>query len=191
MKERNVTPEQMEHRIGRFKNLDVLASQKTRMPLEVQDIIYARKLMPVVTLDDTAGAKTPFGNVAPIRGAGGMTMTYAVCPPNTGPSLHRHLQTYETFTVIRGRFEFSWGEDGANSVILEPMDVISVPPGVSRAFRNVADAEGVVQVIITGGVHDMNDAEFPAATAEKIKAHGEEYLEQFKNAGLNFTSSEA
>jgi quercetin dioxygenase-like cupin family protein len=38
-----------------------------------------------------------------------MTVTLAVCPPGTGPGLHTHHQTCETFTVLPGSFCFTWG----------------------------------------------------------------------------------
>lgn len=190
MEELAFSREEMERRAARFTELDVIEAQKGDMPVEVRDIIYSRKLMPVVTLAESDEGRTPFGRSAPILGAGGMTMTYAVCPPGTGPSLHRHLQTFETFTVMQGRFEFSWGEDGATAMTLEAFDVISMPPGVSRAFRNVSDAEGILQVIITGGVHDMQDIEFPASTARQIEAHGRRYLKDFEARGLRFGARE-
>ncbi len=190
MEELAFSREQMQRRAARFSELDVIEAQKGDMPVEVRDIIYSRKLMPVITLAESDTGGTPFGRSAPILGAGGMTMTYAVCPPGTGPSLHRHLQTFETFTVMQGRFEFSWGEDGANTIVLGEFDVISIPPGISRAFRNVSDAEGILQVIITGGVHDMDDIEFPASTARQIERHGKRYLEEFEARGLRFGARE-
>ncbi len=190
MKELVFDQSDMQRRIARFEQLDVMESQKTGMPLEVQDIIFSRRLMPVITLNQTTQAESPFGKLAPIHGAGGMAMLYAECPPDTGPSLHRHLRTHETFTVIRGRFEFFWGEEGSESMVLDPLDVISIPPGISREFRNVSESDGLVQVIITGDDQDMNDIEFPEATAHKIEEYGPEYLEQFKKLGMIFVTSD-
>jgi quercetin dioxygenase-like cupin family protein len=160
------------------------AQQGHELPQHVADLIWSRKLMPVISLD--GDATTPFGSRAPIRGAGGMTMTYAVCPAGTGPTLHRHHRTYETFTVMKGRFEFSWGEEGEHTSVLSLFDTISVPPQVNRAFRNIGTEEGVLQVIITGGVHDMNDIAFPPSTAAQITKAGDGYLDYFKRFGLKF-----
>lgn len=172
-------------RIARFDDLAEIESQKGHdIPQAVADLIWSRKLLPVVTRADAVAG--PFGTRAPIRGAGDMSITYAACPPGTGPSLHAHRRTFETFTVLRGRFEFSIGDDGQDKVTLAPFDVISVPPGLSRAFRNVSDEDGLLQVIITGGVHDQNDIVFPARTAHDIAAHGEQHLAYFKSLGLQF-----
>lgn len=101
---------------------------------EILDLIYARKLLPVVGLE--GDANTPVSDAAPIRGAAGMTITYTICPPGQGPSLHAHDRTFESRAVCRGRLEVRWGDTGEHSVVLEEFDTISVPPKVCRAFRN-------------------------------------------------------
>lgn len=177
-----------QHRIARYSQLQVMPAQEGHdLPQHVADLIWSRKLLPVIALD--GDATTPFGSRAPILGAAGMTITYAVCPAGTGPTLHRHHKTYETFTVMQGRFEFSWGEGGEHTAELGLFDAISVPPEINRAFRNIGQSEGVLQVIITGGVHDMNDIAFPKATAAEIAKAGPEYLDYFKRYGLQFGDS--
>ena len=61
------------------------------VPLEANDIVYARKLLSVISLE--SATDTPINSAAPIVGAGAMTMTMAVCPPGQGPSLHAHHKT--------------------------------------------------------------------------------------------------
>lgn len=172
-------------RLARFDRLVEIDAQRGHdIPQAVADLIWSRKLLPVVTRADDAPG--PFGTKAPIKGAGDMSITYAACPPGTGPSLHAHRRTFETFTVLKGRFEFSLGDDGADKVTLDLYDAISVPPGICRAFRNIGDQEGLLQVIITGGVHDVNDVVFPAHTAREIATHGEKHLTYFKSLGMTF-----
>ncbi|MDA5194405.1 cupin domain-containing protein [Govanella unica] len=181
----NLTKTGPESRVARFETLDALQSQKNHtIPQDVADLIWSRRLLPVVArADDMPG---PFGTMAPIKGAGDMTITYAACPPMTGPSLHAHHHTFETFTVLTGRFEFSFGDEGQDTLTLDKFDCISVLPGVYRAFRNISDEDGLLQVIITGGIHDQNDIIFPAHTARAIAAHGAQHLAYFKSTGLNF-----
>ncbi len=174
-------------RIARFRSLDVVETQKGHgLPQPVADLIWSRRLLPVLTRADEA--KSPFGTKAPIKGAGDMSITFAACPPGTGPSLHSHRRTYETFTVMCGRFEFALGDTGEQRVTLDPFDTISVPPGICRAFKNISDVEGILQVIITGGVHDVDDIVFPEKTAQEITAYGADYLNHFKAQGLSFES---
>jgi len=173
----------MESRVARFEQLAVLDAQaNSDIPVEVLDLIYVRKLKPVIGLDDKGDG--PMGRSAPIVGASGITVSYGICPPGTGPTLHAHMDTYETFTVVKSRFRFSWGDEGEHSVELGPLDVISLPPGVSRAFTNIGDEEGIVHVVISGSNH--NDAWFPSSTARKISAIDGRYLEHFKQHHLKF-----
>lgn len=188
MKTIELTQAEMAQRVARFKDLEPLPTQADNaVPLAAKDVVYARKLLSVIGLPDSSA--TPISSGAPIKGAAGMTMTLAVCPPGQGPELHSHLNTYETFTVLRGRFEVRWNDDGGERLVLEEFDTISVPPGVCRAFRNIGDAEGILQVLITGGVHDMTDIDFAqhiGAKLERIDARARAYFEQ---AGFTFTAS--
>src|SRR5687768_17644071 len=135
MKTITLSQQQMQKRIARYRSLVPLPIQMSAIPEKARDVIYSRKLLSVIGLE--ANANTPINAEAPIRGAAGMTMTLAVCPPGQGPGLHSHRQTYETFTVMQGRFEVSWNDDGSASTILELFDTVSFPPGVCRAFRNI------------------------------------------------------
>lgn len=190
MKTIHVSPAEMEKRIARFAGLKPLPVQSNpKIPLAAQDIVYARKLLSVVGLDQRTDS--PINSEAPIRGAGGMTITLAVCPPGQGPDLHSHRNTYETFTALSGRWEVFWNDDGSGSTVLEQYDTISVPPGVSRGFRNVGASEAILQVIITGGVHDLNDIAFRPVAARKIRALGPGVLEEFEKAGMKFDAGAA
>lgn len=185
MKTIHVSKNEMAKRIARFARLEPLPIQQSEIPLAARDVVYARKLLSVIGLED---AKTPINVGAPIVGAAGMTMTLAVCPPGQGPGLHAHRQTYETFTVLKGRFEVTWNDDGSEREVLELFDTVSFPPGVCRAFRNIGDGEGILQVIITGGVHDMADIDFSPAAKRRIEAVGPGLSGEFEKAGFRFTA---
>ena len=187
MKTIDIAPAEMAKRVSRFAELQPLkAAESLDVPLAAKDVIYSRQLLSVIGLG--GGSDTPVNQGAPIQGAGGMTMTMAVCPPGTGPSLHAHQQTYETFTVLQGRFEVRWNDAGEQRIELDRFDTVSVPPGVCRAFRNIGDEEGILQVLITGGVHDMADIDFPAATAKELESFGPGVVEAFRARGLTFTA---
>ena len=190
MQTTTISQQQMEARVARYQALQPLAIQQdAAVPQGARDVVYARKLLSVIGLDGSA--KTPINSAAPITSAGGMTMTLAVCPPGQGPGLHAHRETYETFTVLTGSFEIAWNDQGENRLVLEQFDTISIPPGVCRAFRNVGDIEGILQVIITGGVHDMNDIAFSAQAADEIAAASPAALARFKEAGFRFDAGQA
>ena len=188
MKTSHITNKEMSNRVSAFKALTPLSIQKdANIPMEGRDVVYARQLLSVIGLDPKEG-NTPINSGAPIIGAGGITMTLAKCPPGQGPGLHNHVNTFETFTVLEGQFEVSWNDDGSNNVILERFDTISVPPGVCRSFKNSGDKDGLLQVIISGGVHDMNDIAFTPAAADKINAVEPNLVEKFKEVGFKFNA---
>jgi quercetin dioxygenase-like cupin family protein len=186
MKTIRMSEQQMQKRIARFKQLSPLPIQQSDIPLAARDVIYSRKLLSVIGLETKA--ETPINAQAPIIGAAGMTMTLAVCPPGQGPGLHSHRQTYETFTVMKGRFEVRWNDDGSGAAILELYDTVSFPPGVCRSFRNVGDEEGILQVIITGGVHDMTDIAFSEKAKQEIEAVRPGLAAEFERAGFAFNA---
>lgn len=187
MKTIELSTADMERRTSRFAKLKPLAIQNDpEIPLAAKDIVYCRKLLSVVGLENATA--TPINEGAPIRGAAGMTMTLGVCPPGTGPGLHAHHKTYETFTILQGRFEFRWNDEGEQRVTLDRFDTISFPPKINRAFTNVGDEDGIIQVIITGGVHDMSDIDGAPAMAERLKEFGEVVYRKFEAAGLSFNA---
>ena len=82
----------------------------------------------------------------------------------------------------------SWNDNGADSAVLERFDTISVPPGVCRAFRNVGESDGILQVIASGDMSNPNDVDYPESTAAEIEAIGPGILDEFKRTGLTFTA---
>ncbi|MBX3636614.1 MAG: cupin domain-containing protein [Rubrivivax sp.] len=72
---------------------------------------------------------------APLR-AEGFHLNLVHCAPGKSAPLHSHL-TQEVFVALTGSWEVFWGPEGTRSLRLQPWDVISIPPGLSRGFRNV------------------------------------------------------
>jgi mannose-6-phosphate isomerase-like protein (cupin superfamily) len=67
--------------------------------------------------------------------AEGFHMNLVRCEPGKSAPLHNHL-TQEVFFALSGRWEIFWGPEGERSVLLNQWDTVSIPPGVSRGFRN-------------------------------------------------------
>jgi mannose-6-phosphate isomerase-like protein (cupin superfamily) len=84
-----------------------------------------------------------------IMDAQDFNLTYVGADPGKGAALHDHL-TVEVFVAMSGKWAVIWGADGENEVILEPFDVVSVPPGVMRGFRNVGNAHALLMAIVGG-----------------------------------------
>jgi hypothetical protein len=81
-----------------------------------------------------------------------------------------------------------WNDDGSERAVLELYDTISFPPGVCRAFRNIAADEAILQVVITGGVHDMNDIDFAEDAKRAIEAVHAGLAREFERVGFSFTA---
>jgi hypothetical protein len=90
--------------------------------------------------------------------------------------------------VLKGEFEVRWNDEGGESAILRQFDTISFPPGVCRAFRNVGVEEGILQVIITGGVHDMSDIAFSPNAKREIEAVRPGLAAEFEKVGFTFNA---
>lgn len=184
MKTVNLTRQELEERIARFDKLQPMSTTKdlTAAPQEAYDIVFARKLMPVV-LEKT---DSPFGNVAPIYGAAGLSMWVSICPPGQGPCLHAHQRTYETFIVLEGSFEFRLNDTGELKTVLNKWDTLSCPPGLCRGFRNISDKDSVILTVITGEVHARNDVSLPPSVAKELDKIGPGVLAAFEKIGLTF-----
>lgn len=174
---RNMTREEIASRTGRFTGLRPMSTAKALadkgVPLEAIDIVFARKLMPVILEDAT----NPFGNASPITGAGGMSLHLSICPPGQGPCLHSHNSTYETFVCLEGRWEFSVGDRGQEKLILEKWDAFSCPPRVYRGFRNIWDRDSALMTIISGPADARDDVSMPPHIADELRQFGPKVLE--------------
>ncbi|MCX8005635.1 MAG: cupin domain-containing protein [Burkholderiaceae bacterium] len=81
--------------------------------------------------------------------ADGFHMNLILCEPGKAAPLHNHL-TQEVFVALTGRWEVFWGPQGERSLVLEPFDTISIPPGVSRGFRNVGSEPAYLLGMVSG-----------------------------------------
>jgi hypothetical protein len=66
---------------------------------------------------------------------------------------------------------------------------VSVPPGVCRGFCNISDQEAILQVVVSGGVHDMNDIDFAVSCAAEIERIRPGLVKEFEKTGITFTAS--
>jgi len=91
------------------------------------------------------------------------------CGPGKSAPLHNHL-TQEVFIPLTGVWEIFWGPEGARCLRLEAWDAVSIPPGVSRGFRNVGADEAYL-IGIAGG-HDPGRINWPTSVRAAAGAAG-------------------
>jgi uncharacterized RmlC-like cupin family protein len=189
MKSIKVTPEEMSRRMARFKELKSYQHQQAAanaIPVEVMERIAAHRVYPVMVPEAYSGRSAQ----APIKGAPGVVLSIAECPPGDGPAMHIHEQTIENFLCLSGRFEIAWGDPGEeHSVVLDPLDFISVPPGVPRKFTNIHTSEtGRLFVIIHVQGEQQGDriAYQPQLREDIERKHGKPTVEALDRIGIRF-----
>ncbi len=152
---------EMQKRVARFKELEAnkQAFVDSRIPGHERDIF---------NVIGTGVNEDPETRPA-IADARDFTVTYVGAEPGKGAALHAH-PTVEVFIPISGRWTVYWGDEGAKEVVLEPADVISVPPGVMRGFRNAGDEYAYLMAVIGGG--DSGTVTWDAGVLERAAATG-------------------
>lgn len=184
------TPAEMKERTARFKDL---VSTKSRIrdelgiPAEVMEMITAKATFNIMSPGPLPGQISP--KPAVIGGDKGVfRLGMVTCPPGQGPGLHVHYNTHETFMCLTGRWEIQWGDQGQESMVLEHLDLVAVPPRVTRRFVNISDEDAHLLVIVQGQRDEFDDIDRVPETAEKIeKLHGRAMVEKLEAAGWKFT----
>lgn len=110
------------------------------------------------------------GPDAPLA-AGDFHLNLVRCAPGKSAPLHNHL-TQEVFIPLSGAWEVFWGPTGERRLQLGPWDAVSIPPGVSRGFRNVG-AEDAWLIGIAGG-RDPGNINWPESVRAAARAAGVE-----------------
>jgi quercetin dioxygenase-like cupin family protein len=187
MRAKSLTPEQMEARVARFHKLQTYQTQNFEahnIPPGAVEKVAARRVYPVMAPADYQGRSAG----APVKGPRGLIVSIAECEPGNGPGLHRHLNTVENFLCLSGRFEIAWGDKGEHTLMLESLDMISVPRGENRSFRNISDELGRLLVMIVPETDKQVDpVSFAPSLAKEIEEqYGEAALAGLQKIGFKF-----
>ncbi|OLC13779.1 MAG: hypothetical protein AUH29_11960 [Candidatus Rokubacteria bacterium 13_1_40CM_69_27] len=163
-----ISVEEMERtRVARFKNL----KPSTRAFIDTAIPGYERLVYNIIGRGVTEDA-----SLAPaITDARDFNLTLVKKAPGNRVGLHDH-PTVEVFMPLTGRWGVYWGDEAESEVTLEPWDVISVPPGVMRGFRNVG-AEDAYLLAILGG-SDSGHVEWSPKVLDAAKQYGLQLDEQ-------------
>lgn len=184
------TQEEMKPRIARFK--DVVPVKKKHLeekgiPPDVLEMIMAKTTRNVMSPGPLPGQLSPKPAVEG-GDAGVFRLGIASCPPDQGPGLHVHYRTHETFMALTGRWEIQWGDAGEESIVLEPFDLIAMPPKVTRRFINRSSEEAHLMVIIQGQRDEFDDVDRVPATSHAIaQKYGQGMVDKLETLGWKFT----
>ena len=187
MTTKTLSPEAMEKRVARFNKLQTYQQQNFAahgIPPGAVEKITARKVYPVMAPADYQGGSAG----APVKGPRGLIVSIAECEAGNGPGLHRHLNTVENFMCLTGRFEIAWGDNGEHSIVLEPLDMISVPRGENRSFRNISNEPGRLLVMIVPETDEQIDpiSYSPRLAKEIENEYGKTALDGLQKIGFVF-----
>ena len=186
-KVRTPTAAEMKKRMARFADLQPYSRQnadKHGIPTAAMERLTAHRVYPVMVPESYTGRSA----AAPVHAGDHVVLTIAECPPGNGPGLHCHETTTENFFCLNGRFEVTWGDEGENRVVLEPNDFVSVPPGVSRAFRNLSDETARLFVAIeTEGPGSQDRVAYAPALGEEVaRKWGTQARDKLEEIGFRF-----
>lgn len=187
METKSLSREAMESRVARFNKLQTYQRQNFDahgIPPGAVERITARRVYPVMAPADYQGRSAG----APVKGPRGLIVSIAECEPGNGPGLHRHLNTVENFLCLSGRFEIAWGDQGEHKLVLEPLDMISVPCGENRSFRNISEETGrLLVMIVTENDQQIDPISYAPSLAKEIEnQYGRSALEGLQKIGFKF-----
>ena len=151
-----MTPEDMERRhVARFAALEPSGAYKDAL---------------IPGFERTTWTVIGRGGGAPIA-ADAIHLNLVRAEPGKAAPLHSH-PVQEVFMPLSGTWEVSWGDSGEHALTLGPLDVIAVPPGIMRGFRN-AGAEPAMLLAMVGGV-DPGATTWPEQVRAAAQAAGVE-----------------
>ena len=175
---RYLSRDEMMKRVARFKDLKGFDGglPDSKMKGCIRTLFNVIGFQPPKGIGE-GGVTSPVGaqaaEMAAIKISEGFNLGYCKAKPGNGPEMHNH-DTNETFIAMTGRWRASWEDENGkvDHVDLDPLDVISFPPGMIRRFENVTagdpEAESILMFVIGG---DGPRAEFTdQAMARREKA---------------------
>ena len=141
MASRIVSKEEMLERVAVFKQLTPSARPLVDAVLPQ----FNREIFNIIGGGVTEDASMK----VPITAVDGFHLSVIKAGPKKGTGLHNHT-TVEVFMPLTGTWSVQWGDEGENELALGQWDVISVPTGIMRGFRNES-AEDAYMLAIVGG----------------------------------------
>jgi hypothetical protein len=128
--------------------------------------------------NEAGGLHSPVGanaaRMAAIKISEGFNLGFCRALPGKGPMMHNH-DTNETFVCITGKWRASWEQPNGkvDYFDLDPLDVISFPPGCIRRFENVTKGpknKYSTLMFVIGG--NAPQAEFSTEAMSVLEAAG-------------------
>ena len=182
-----ISASEFKARIARFKDLVPNVKEYARKTGVHEDAYRYVAVQEIFYLLGASNKNVAAATAPAIEGPKGAAVYIVGTPPGDGPTLHAHMRTWETFVVLSGRYEFAAGDYGQYTVILEPFDMFSCPPGVTRSFTNVSDQPANLLVVIQGETEALDDIALAPEYGETVaKLWGAEAKAGLERVGMAF-----
>jgi len=169
MQWKQVSTEEMQQRVARWDKREVIPIQKM-LPPDLNRELISDQVFGVVT-SNTSNDPQNFFDTAPIQsGVSGLAVSIVSCPAEQGPGNHVHQFTYENFMPLSGRWRIYWGDESEHHIDLDQWDMVSVPPGTMRRFRNLASERSQMLVMAYGEGKLDNDIYIPPEEIARLRS---------------------
>lgn len=109
------------------------------------------------------------GEPTPLDQVDAFNITYLKVEPGKGLATHGHA-TPEAFVVMAGTWKITLGVNADQETILEPFDIIAVPPNAMHGAENIGKDMGWMMTINAG--HGGAKLFWPPDLVEEIRATG-------------------
>lgn len=87
-------------------------------------------------------------------GASGIYMGVFRVPAGTRSRAHYHAHCESAVYMLSGRLRVSWGDHLEQELVLEPGDLVYVPPRETHVLENVSDHEAAEYVAARNSAHE-------------------------------------
>lgn len=188
---READPDTMAQRVTRFATLvpyKRALNARSAIPAEATEWLTASSVFPLLVPDGHLGRSQD----APLKGGPGLYVAIAECVPDDGPLPHAHFDTQESFFVLDGEWDITWGFEDEYRLPVRACDLVGVPTGAMRAFRNTGKETARLFVIIQGQERMSDTVVYSPKVGEEVKRRfGPEVVEAFRKVNITFDAERA
>ncbi|MDX3906070.1 MAG: cupin domain-containing protein [Pigmentiphaga sp.] len=183
---RAIDPDAMAQRVTRFASLvpyKRALNARSAIPPEATEWLTASSVFPLLIPEGHVGRSQD----APLKGLPGLYVAIAECVPGDGPLPHAHFDTQESFFVLDGEWDISWGFEDEFRLPARRFDLVAVPTGVMRAFRNTGKEPARLFVIIQGQERMSDTVVYSPKVGEEVhRRFGPEVVDALRKVNITF-----
>ena len=156
-----LSPDQMEKRVARFRDLKPMAdlvATSASLPPDLKRAAASQKVYSLTSPTGSSPANFWDAGAVP-AGTPNFGAVYVPGRPGEGVGSHIHRYSFENFIALKGTWRILWYSDEKEEHIdLEPFDMISIPPGAMRRFECAGETEGLLLAFAYSEQYTLADA---------------------------------